>query len=267
MVDYYKILNISQNAKTAEIKSAYRKLARKKHPDVNKNKPDSSREFAQIADAYKVLSDPQSRAFYDRKLLKATFSKKDSVFDMKNAYANRAKQIMYERKYNAIIDRMIAEERKESMALQEVIFPIVSLFISTGFVAVFKPVLWAKSNMFGKMFLLTLFILGVFHLLKRLHIGLERYTYSTFNIHDSLFTEVEEETKPYSRGQAIAFLVTGVLISLFIGLAISGAFGLMNTPVMSRFFSQNFSIEIFFYPPIAVLCVDIIHIFASRVEY
>ncbi len=267
MVDYYKILKISPNATNAEIKSAYRKLARKKHPDVNNGNKESSREFAKIADAYKVLSDSKNRAFYDKNRLKAKFSNGESVLDMNNAHANRAKQIIYERRYNAIIDRIIAEERKESVALQEIIFPIVSLFISTGFVAIFKPIFWSKSSMFGKIILLTLFIVGVLHLLKRLHAGLERYTYSTFNIHDSLFNEIEEETKPYSRIQAISFLVIGVLLSLFIGLTISSVFGLMETPVMSRIFSSTFNFEIFFYPPIAVLLVDVIHRFASRFDY
>ena len=267
MLNYYKILKVNQDATTAEIKSAYRKLARKKHPDLNDGKAESSQEFAQIADAYKVLSNPQSRAFYDKQLLKAKYSKQESFFDMKNAHANRAKQIIYERRYNAIIDRMIAEERKESLALQEIVFPIVSLFISTGFVAVFKPLFWSRSTLLGKIILLTLFIIGVLHLLKRLHAGLERYTYSSVSIHDSLLSDMEEENRPYSRLQAISFLVCGVLLSLFIGLTISSVFGLMDTPVLSRLFSQNFSIEIFFYPPIAVLLVDVIHRLASRVEY
>lgn len=267
MLDYYKILKIPSDATTAEIKSAYRRLARKKHPDVNNGNEGSSQEFARIADAYKVLSDPKSRAFYDKQLLKAKFAREESFFDMRNAHASRAKQIIYERRYNAIVDRMIAEERKESLALQEIVFPIVSLFISTGFVAVFKPVFWSRSTLLGKIILLTLFIVGVLHLLKRLHAGLERYTYSSLNIHDSLLADMEEESRPYSRLQAIFFLVCGVFVSLFIGLAISNLLGLMASPVMSRLFSQNFSIEIFFYPPIAVLLVDVIHRLASRVEY
>ena len=51
MVNYYKILKISPKATTAEIKSAYRRLARKKHPDVNKNSEQSAREFDTIAKA------------------------------------------------------------------------------------------------------------------------------------------------------------------------------------------------------------------------
>ncbi len=267
MVDYYKALKVSPEASSAEIKSAYRKLARKIHPDVADRNEDTTREFASIVDAYKILGDSQSRAYYDRKRLKAEFSKQDSFFNVRNAHANRARQIIYERRYNAIIDRIIAEERKESMALQEIVFPIVSLFISTGFVAIFKPLFWAKSTIPGRIVLLTLFIVGVLHLLKRLHAGLERYTYSPETIHDSFFVEAEEETRSYSRLQVISFLICGVIVSLIIGLMISSIFGFMNTPLMSRIFSQSLTLELFFYPPIVVLLVDLIHRFASRVEY
>ena len=60
--DYYKILGVDRKADDATIKSAYRKLARKYHPDVNKGKDDR---FKEIAEAYEVLSDPEKRRRYD----------------------------------------------------------------------------------------------------------------------------------------------------------------------------------------------------------
>ncbi len=177
MVNYYKVLNISADATTAQVKSAYRRLARKKHPDLNTDDQTLGREFRKIAEAYKVLADPQERARYDRQRLKSQFSKEDSIFDSDNIHARRARQMAYERRYNAIIDRMIADERRESLALQRIIFPIVALFISTVFVAVFKPLFWSNSNEFGKFALIVLFVIGVAHLLRRIHAGLERYTY------------------------------------------------------------------------------------------
>src|SRR5919198_4626559 len=60
--DYYKILGVDRKADEATIKSAYRKLARKYHPDVNKGKDDR---FKEIAEAYEVLSDPEKRRRYD----------------------------------------------------------------------------------------------------------------------------------------------------------------------------------------------------------
>lgn len=62
--DYYKILGIDKNASEKEIKNAYRRLARKLHPDVNPEKK-SQEQFKQVNEAYEVLSDPDKRKKYD----------------------------------------------------------------------------------------------------------------------------------------------------------------------------------------------------------
>jgi DnaJ-class molecular chaperone len=63
--DYYKTLGVDRKASEAQIKSAYRKLARKYHPDVNPNNKDAERQFKEINEAYQVLSDPKKRKKYD----------------------------------------------------------------------------------------------------------------------------------------------------------------------------------------------------------
>jgi molecular chaperone DnaJ len=63
--DYYEVLGISRQASPEEIKSAFRKLARQYHPDVNKE-PDAEDRFKELNEAYGVLSDPEKRARYDR---------------------------------------------------------------------------------------------------------------------------------------------------------------------------------------------------------
>lgn len=65
-IDYYKILGINKTATPKEIKSAYRKLARKYHPDLNPNDKDAKRNFQQINEANEVLSDPVKRKKYDQ---------------------------------------------------------------------------------------------------------------------------------------------------------------------------------------------------------
>lgn len=62
--DYYKILGVERNADESQIKSAYRKLARKYHPDVNKS-PDAGQKFKDINEAYEVLSDKEKKGRYD----------------------------------------------------------------------------------------------------------------------------------------------------------------------------------------------------------
>jgi DnaJ-class molecular chaperone len=63
--DYYKTLGVERNASEAQIRSAYRKLARKYHPDVNPNNKDAEQRFKEINEAYQVLSDPEKRKKYD----------------------------------------------------------------------------------------------------------------------------------------------------------------------------------------------------------
>ena len=64
-IDYYKILGIAKTANPKEIKNAYRKLARKYHPDLNQNDSDAKRNFQQINEANEVLSHPEKRKKYD----------------------------------------------------------------------------------------------------------------------------------------------------------------------------------------------------------
>jgi molecular chaperone DnaJ len=64
--DYYSILGVSRNAKEADIKKAYRRLARKNHPDVNPGDKSAEERFKRIQEAYDVLSDPKKRAVYDQ---------------------------------------------------------------------------------------------------------------------------------------------------------------------------------------------------------
>ncbi len=66
MSDYYELLGVDQNADAKDIKSAYRKLALKYHPDKNPGNSEAEETFKQINEAYAVLSDPQKRARYDQ---------------------------------------------------------------------------------------------------------------------------------------------------------------------------------------------------------
>lgn len=65
-IDYYKILGVKKNATKAEIKKAYRKLARKHHPDLNPNDKKAELKFKQVNEAHEVLSNEEKRKKFDK---------------------------------------------------------------------------------------------------------------------------------------------------------------------------------------------------------
>ena len=96
MANYYETLKVSQKASSKEIKSAYRRLARRLHPDKNNGSEATARAFAAIAESYEVLGNPREREKYDKKLLQAEYSKSansDSVFASSNMHARRWRRI------------------------------------------------------------------------------------------------------------------------------------------------------------------------------
>lgn len=267
MVNYYDILKVSPKASKAEIKSAYRRLARKLHPDSCEGSEETALRFAAIAEAYEILGNPQERAAYDRRLLEiqhSTNGNGDSVFASQNRHAQRWRQMVYEKRFNDIIDRMLAEERRETVALQRFIFPLVALGVGCLFVGLVRPQVLLSDGLSDwtgvllKIFVAAFFVVGVIHLVGRFRESFDQFAYDDNDIHDSVLDETELPLRTVSRYTLTTLIVTGVVACFGAGYAIGYGLGLSSVS-MPYLFSQKLQIDVIVFPPIFALLVDTVH--------
>jgi hypothetical protein len=264
VVDYYKILGIERTANAAEIKSAYRRLARERHPDVNNGSEHAARKFALLSLAYRTLSDPQERAAYDAKCEKERQQRSGFVLHSDNVHARRMRMVTAQARCDRVVDLLLEADRRANSERSQAVFTTVTLFFSTFIVAMLKPKFWQIGYM-GRTVVITLFIVGLWHLASRLREYFERYTYKPGQIHFSLMTEEEKPEKPFTRFSAYVFLVVGYVVSIGAGLFAAEQLQYMMND-LTFIFDQNVRPDLIFYPPIAVLLVDTMHNFASKID-
>jgi hypothetical protein len=281
VIDYYKILGVKQTASRAEIKSAYRKLARLRHPDVNRDSEGAGRDFAVLSKAYQILSDPQERAYYDEQIT-AQSIRGYSILDSDNPHAKRARNLAVQAKWDRVVDEVLERDRVENRERQRAVFTTVSLFLSTFFVAMIRPQLWDVFSQLGRAIVLTLFVIGVWHLGTRLREYFAHYTYIPKPIQDSIIREQKTPEQPFTRFSASTFLLVGWALSVGIGLYIGwhtqyffNDLTLLfhpprGTAVQSSVLAYTSTVllvpDLVVYPPIAVLIVDGLHALTSRID-
>ena len=277
VTNYYKVLGIKRSASRSEVKSAYRKLARLRHPDVNGGSEDAAREFALLSRAYRVLIDPQERAHHDQQL--TAQSSGYSILQSENIHAQRARNIAVQARWDRIVNEVLERDREEGRERQRAVFTTVSLFLSTFFVAMIKPHLWETFDFAGRAIVLTLFVIGVWHLATRLREYFAHYTYRPKSIQDSIMRDDEKPEQPFTRFSAYTFLLVGYALSIGVGLIIGWhAQGFMSgiTMLLPRevvhsnvlFYSSTILLipDLVVYPPIAVLIVDSMQALTSRMD-
>jgi len=276
-MNYYKVLGVKRTATNAEIKSAYRRLARLRHPDLNRGSDKSSREFALISRAYRCLTDPQERAYHDARLDQKANS---SILYSNNPHAQRARNVAVLTRWDSVVNQLLDNDRRDNLERQRAVFTTVSLFLSTFFVAMIKPPVWQVLSMAGRAIIIALFLIGLWHLATRLREYLAHYTYRPESIHTSIISEEKAPEQRFTRLSAYAFLIGGFTASLGLGLFLgwhaqsffsdltllfrhrpqSGPTGL------SYSYTSLLLSNVLLCPPIAVLIIDTLHGVASKID-
>jgi len=280
VIDYYRLLGVKATSSQAEIKSAYRKLARQYHPDVNQDSKSAAEQFALISKAYTILNDPQERAYYDDQL-NTQRTRGYSIFDSNNPHAKRARNLAIQAKWDRLVDEVLERDRLENRERQRAVFTTVSLFLSTFFLALIRPQLWTVFNPFGRAIVLALFVLGIWHLTTRLKEYFAHYTYIPKTLQDTIIRESETPEQPFTRLSAYTFLLVGYALSAGIGLYIGWHTQDFFIDLNSLFRHQVAEVQssvvaytsaalvvpdLILYPPIAVLIIDTVHGIASRID-
>ena len=277
VINYYKVLGIKRSASRSEVKSAYRKLARLRHPDVNGGSEEAAREFALLSRAYRVLIDPQERSYHDQQLTAQASGY--SILQSENPHAQRARNIAVQARWDRVVNEVLERDRQESRERQRAVFTTVSLFLSTFFVAMIKPHLWETFDFAGRAIVLTLFVIGVWHLATRLREYFAHYTYVPKSIQDSIMRDDEKPEQPFTRFSAYTFLLVGYVLSIGVGLIIGwhvhGFMNGLNVLIPREVVHSNMLLysstvllipDLVVYPPIAVLIVDSMQALTARMD-
>jgi hypothetical protein len=260
MADLYAVLGVNRTATSNEIKSAYRRLARRYHPDINSD-PGAPAKFAQINEAYHTLIDSERRKNYDRT---GIISSMTSVRRANSAAARAARKAYYQERADRIVNEWLQREREETRARGKAVYTTVTLFFSTFIMTMTKFPLFEMSNLFWRVALVALFAVGVWHLFTSLKEHFDHYTYRPPRM--SVTRPARKPDKRFKRSAAWAFVVGGYLISVLTGILIGMLIEDFSTQFLGDRALKDALFAAMFYPPIAVLIVDTMYLINLRLE-
>src|SRR5438874_8615600 len=160
MVDYYQVLGVKHTASSKEIKAAYKRLARLRHPDLNGG---SAEAFVQISHARDILIDPTSRAEYDAQRHAAPPGPGTYAAVLKPTGENYLRRVRSDIRIRQNLENFQIAQRQEARALRQAVFPIVAFLFAAFCVALIRPRIWRYSGWTGRAVISTLVSLGVCH--------------------------------------------------------------------------------------------------------
>lgn len=151
------------------------------------------------------------------------------------------------------------------MAFQKVVYPLTAFLVSAVIFTAAKPKMFENSPIIIEIVIVSLFIVGVIHVIGRLRDGFLRFTSYDDNIHDSILDDADRKLPTRSRYAVAGVLLVSTLAAFGVGYVI-GLFINFPAELLPDAFSSTLRPEFIFYPPIVTFFVDIMHTIASRLE-
>jgi hypothetical protein len=257
MLDYYQVLGIKSTASLKEIKAAYKRLARLRHPDLNGGNPEAARAFVQISRARDILIDPQRRAAYDAQ--RNAYARKGSYAPTVDTYLRRARS---EARIKNNLQKFLIIEREEARALRQSVFPIVAFLFAAFFVPLVRPHLWRSSGWAGRSVMLVLVSLGIWHTVSKIWSAIKLHT----NDARTIAGDDQMVAGRWSRRQALLLIALAAIGCGLLGTLIGMSFSDSLLSAMPMFFDPAIRLELLLYPWIMVLLVDALYSLSQRID-
>src|SRR5215831_5566814 len=261
MVDYYQVLGVKHTASSKEIKAAYKRLARLRHPDLNGGSAEAAQAFVQISHARDILIDPGRRAEYDAQRHAAAPGPGAYAAVLKPTGENYLRRARSDVRIRKNLENFLMVERREARALRQAVFPIVAFLFAAFCVALIRPRIWRYSGWTGRAVILTLVSLGVAHTVLKIWTAIKLLPDDHTGAGTINLPLLGKTRRPALLIIGLAAIGCG-LIGTLLGISLSDVLSM----AMPRFFDQSLRLELLLYPWVMVLFLNACHSLSQRLD-
>jgi len=265
MVDYYQVLGVKSTASVTEIKAAYKRLARQRHPDLNGGSAEAAHAFVQISYARDILTDPRRRAVYDaeRNAQAGPGSYAPVLKPAGEDYLRRARS---DARIQRNLENFLSTERREARAMRQAVFPVVAFLFAAFCVALIRPRIWRYSSSTGRAVILTLVSLGVAHTVAKIWTAIKMLPDDQSGQTGAGVINLPLLGKALSRPPALLLIGLAAIVCGLMGTLVGISLSDVLSMAMPRFFDQSMRLDLLLYPWVIVLFLNACHSLSQRLD-
>ena len=259
MVDYYQVLGVKNTASEKEIKAAYKRLARLRHPDLNGGSAKAAQAFLEISHARDILIDPKRRAEYDAER-NARPGPGSYAPVLRPAGEDPLRRARSDVRIRQNLENFLSTERREARALRQGVFPVVAFLFAAFSVALIRPRIWRYSGPTGRAVILILVSLGVAHTVAKIWTAIKMLP------EDQSRARVINLPVIGRRGPAVLLIGLAAIMLGLMGTLVGISLSDVLSMVMPKFFDQSIRLDLLLYPWVMVLFLNACHSVSQRLD-